>query len=118
MNIIVFIIGFIIGIMLTLVAYHKHPVRIIREQVKSIIKAFNDFKHRHAGPVPMTGESANGEIPDFIKRDMKAYGCMREHRIHQYDILEPDYQPTEQEQAYLNIIHDVKTTNKDADADK
>lgn len=43
---------------------------------------------------------------------------MREHRIHQYDILEPDYQPTEQEQAYLNIIHDVKTTNKDADADK
>ncbi len=31
MNIIVFIIGFIIGIMLTLVAYHKHPVRIIRE---------------------------------------------------------------------------------------
>lgn len=85
MNIIVFIIGFIIGIMLTLVAYHKHPVRIIREQVKSIIKAFNDFKHRHAGSVPMTGESANGEIPDFIKRDMKAYGCMREHRIHQYD---------------------------------
>lgn len=31
MNIIVFIIGFIIGIMLTLVTYHKHPVRIIRE---------------------------------------------------------------------------------------
>lgn len=59
--------------MLTLVAYHKHPVRIIREQVKSIIKAFNDFKHRHAGSVPLTGESANGEIPDFIKRDMKAY---------------------------------------------
>lgn len=85
MNIIVFIIGFIIGIMLTLVAYHKHPVRIIREQVKSIIKAFNDFKHRHAGSVPLTGESANGEISDFIKRDMKAYGCMREHRIHQYD---------------------------------
>lgn len=25
---------------------------------------------------------------------------------------------TEQEQAYLNIIHDVKTTDKDADADK
>lgn len=66
----------------------------------------------------MTGESENGEIPDFIKRDMKAYVRMREHRIHQYDIPEPDYQPTEQEQAYLNIIHDVKTTDKDADADK
>ena len=93
MNIIVFIIGFIIGIMLTLVAYHKHPVRIIREHVKRIIKTFTVFKHRHAEQVLMTGESANGEIPDFIKRDMKAYVRMREHRIHQYDILEPDYQP-------------------------
>lgn len=104
-----------IGIMLTLVAYHKHPVRIIREHVKRIIKRFNDVKPHHAEPVPLTGESANGEIPDFIKRDMKAYGCMREHGIHQYDILEPDYQPTEQEQAYLNIVHDVKTTDKETD---
>lgn len=116
MNIIVFIIGFIIGIMLTMVAYHKHPVRIIREHVKRIIKAFNDFKRNHAEPVPMTGESANGEIPDFIKRDMKAYGRMRE--IHQYDILEPDYQPTEHEQAYLNMIHVVQSVDKDDNADK
>lgn len=114
MNMIVFIIGFIIGIMLTLVAYHKHPVRIIREHVKRIIKTFNDSKHRHAEPVPMTGESANGEIPDFIKQDMKAYGRMREHMIHQFDILEPDYQPTEHERAYLNMIHDVKTFDEDA----
>lgn len=106
-----------IGIMLTMVAYHRHPVRIIREHTKRIIKR-SMIKHRHAKPVPMTGESANGEIPDFIRRDMKAYGRMREHRIHQYDILEPDYQPTEQEQAYLNIIHDVKTADNDADADK
>lgn len=49
---------------------------------------------------------------------MKAYVRMRGHRIHQYDFLEPDYQPTAQEQAYLNIIHNVKTTDKDADADK
>ena len=118
MNIIVFIIGFIIGIMLAMVAYHKHPVRIIREYVKRIIKTFNDFKRRHAKPVPMTGESADGEIPDFIKRDMKTYGRMREHSIHQYDTLEPDYQPTEQEQAYLNMIHGVRTTDMNADADK
>lgn len=82
-----------------MIAYHKHPVRIIREHVKRIIKAFNDFKHHHAEPVPITGESVNGEIPDFIKRDMKAYGRMCEHRIHQYGILNPDYQPTEHEQA-------------------
>lgn len=118
MNIIVFIIGFMIGILLTMIVYHKHPVRIIREHAKRIIKTFTVFKHRHAEQVPMTGESANGEIPDFIKRDMKAYERMREHRIHQYDFLEPDYQPTAQEQAYLNIIHDVKTTDKDADTDK
>lgn len=110
-------VGVIIGLALYSLAYHLHPMRKLHAYAdsafRSICRRMDGWRHpktmrRNGGNERRASSDTPADIPEFLRRDMRdgIGGGLN------LDFLEPDYVPTPDEQAYLDMLHP-----KDAEPD-